>query len=118
MIVRFVAWPLSSSRLRAQSLLIMAKTLARSGDVMLNASGRAVLLAADPNGKHRGGMADSSKFSIITYERKPGRWRAAITLLVRSGSNGSDEVRSTITPDDCQTELEAELAAQKLIRNL
>ena len=30
-------------------------------------------------------MADKSKFSIVTYQRSPGHWRAAITPFVHSG---------------------------------
>jgi hypothetical protein len=64
-------------------------------------------------------MADISKFSIITYERKPGRWRAAIIPKSRAGIiDAGDAVRSVVTPDDCASESEAELAAQKLIRRL
>jgi hypothetical protein len=64
-------------------------------------------------------MADLSKFSIITYQRKPGHWRAAIIPKVRSEIvDGGDTVRSVVTPDDCASESEAELAAQKLIRKL
>jgi hypothetical protein len=64
-------------------------------------------------------MADISKFSIITYERKPGYWRAAIIPKTRSGIvDAGDTVRSVVTPDDCASESEAELAAQKLIRRL
>jgi hypothetical protein len=62
-------------------------------------------------------MAETSEFSIVTYERKPGFWRAAITRKVRSGDVvRGDKVRSVVTPDDYASELEAELAAQKLIR--
>src|SRR5450755_4929362 len=32
----------------------------------------------------RGDMADISQYSIVTYERKPGHWRAAITPIRRS----------------------------------
>ena len=64
-------------------------------------------------------MADISEFSIVTYERKPGRWRAAI---IRKGSAGTvvggDKVRSVVTPDDHASESDAQLAAQKLIRKL
>ena len=64
-------------------------------------------------------MADISEFSIVTYERKPGCWRAAIT---RKGSArpvvGGDKVRSVVTPDDYATESDAQFAAQKLIRKL
>jgi hypothetical protein len=64
-------------------------------------------------------MAEISKFSIITYERKPGHWRAAIIPKVRSGIiEGGDTVRSFVTPHDCASESEAKLAAQKLISKL
>jgi hypothetical protein len=64
-------------------------------------------------------MADISKFSIVTYERKPGRWRAAITRKDRSGDVVSGEkVQSVVTPDDYASESEAELAARKLISKL
>ena len=64
-------------------------------------------------------MADISEFSIVTYERKPGHWRAAIIRKVRSGIIvGGDKVRSVVTPDDYGAESEAEFAAQKLIRKL
>jgi hypothetical protein len=64
-------------------------------------------------------MTNSSEFSIVTYERKPGQWRAAITRMAR-GENfvKGDKVRSVVTPDDCASESEAELAAQKLIKKL
>jgi hypothetical protein len=63
-------------------------------------------------------MADISEFSIVTYERKSGCWRAAITRKVSSGSVGGDKVRSVVTPDDYASEADALLAAQKLIRKL
>jgi hypothetical protein len=64
-------------------------------------------------------MADISEFSIVTYQRKPGHWRAA---FIRKGRSGNvvrrDTVLSVVTPDDCLSESEAELTAQKLIRKL
>ena len=64
-------------------------------------------------------MADISEFSIVTYERKPGHWRAAIIRKVRSGIIvGGDKVRSVVTPDDYATEADALVAAQKVIRKL
>jgi hypothetical protein len=64
-------------------------------------------------------MADISEFSIVTYERKPGHWRAAITRKVPSGMAAvGDKVRSIVTPDDCASESDAQFAAQKLIRKL
>jgi hypothetical protein len=64
-------------------------------------------------------MAHISEYSIVTYERKPGHWRAAI---MRKGHAGTvvrgNKVRSIVTPNDYESESEAELAAQKLINKL
>jgi hypothetical protein len=62
-------------------------------------------------------MANISEFSIVAYERKPGHWRAAFTPKARDGNSVQGAtVRSAVTPDDCASESEAELAAQKLIK--
>jgi hypothetical protein len=63
-------------------------------------------------------MAHVSEYSVVTYERKPGHWRAAITPNVRIGSVGGEGVRSVVTPDDFASEAEAQLAAEQLIRKL
>jgi len=64
-------------------------------------------------------MAHISEYSIVTYQRKPGCWRAAITRKVRAGTAvRGDTVLSVVTPDDYASESEAELAAEKLIRKL
>jgi len=64
-------------------------------------------------------MADISKFSILTYQRKPGHWRAAITPVRHYGAATSTEsVISTITPDDFASEVDAQSAAEKIIRRL
>jgi hypothetical protein len=65
-------------------------------------------------------MADISEFSIVTFERKPRHWRAAITRKVRAGiAVGGDKVRSIVTPDDyAASETEAQVAAEMLIRKL
>ncbi len=61
-------------------------------------------------------MADISEFSIVTYERKPGHWRAAIIRKIGSGMVvQGDKVRSV---DDYATESDAQFAAQRLIRRL
>ena len=64
-------------------------------------------------------MADISQFSIVTYERKPGYWRAAVTRRARTGSviDGS-KVLSIVTPEDYASESEARAAAEKLIRRM
>jgi hypothetical protein len=64
-------------------------------------------------------MADVSQFSIVTYERKPGHWRAAVTRKSRTGSViDSAKVLSIVTPEDYASESEAKVAAEKLIRRL
>jgi hypothetical protein len=64
-------------------------------------------------------MAHISEYSIVTYERKPGHWRAAVSpkILERSGAPGKT-VHSTVTPDDSASESGAKLAATQLIRKL
>jgi hypothetical protein len=64
-------------------------------------------------------MADISEYSIVTYERKPGHWRAAFARRALAGNvvDGA-KVRSTVTPDDYASESDAQFAAQKLIRKL
>jgi hypothetical protein len=64
-------------------------------------------------------MAHISEYSIVTYERKPGHWRAAITRKVRTGcAVGGETVLSVVTPDDFPSEAEAQFAAEKMIRKL
>jgi hypothetical protein len=66
-----------------------------------------------------GDLAEISQFSIVTYQRKPGHWRAAITRRAAAGSAvRGDTVLSVVTPDDYASESEAELAAEKIIRKL
>jgi len=64
-------------------------------------------------------MAHISDYSIVTYERKPGHWRAAISRKdhPRSVVDGA-RVLSIVTPDDSSSETEAHLAAEKIIRRL
>jgi hypothetical protein len=64
-------------------------------------------------------MAYISEYSIVTYERKPRHWRAAITPKARFGINvRGDKVHSIVTPGDSASESEAKLAAEQLIRKL
>jgi hypothetical protein len=64
-------------------------------------------------------MADIAQFSIVTYERQPGRWRAAITPYAHSGLFIKGRTtNSFVTPDDSESELDANRAAAKLISNL
>jgi hypothetical protein len=64
-------------------------------------------------------MVDVSKFSIVTYERKPGHWRAAITPKGSAGTVVRGvTVLSVVTPDDYASEADAQFAAQKLVGKL
>jgi len=64
-------------------------------------------------------MADLSQYSIVTYERKLGHWRAAFVRKALTGSTvRRDTVHSSVTPDDYASEEEAQLAAEKIIRKL
>jgi hypothetical protein len=64
-------------------------------------------------------MADISKFSIVTYERKPGHWRAAITPIRRAGPlPHTGTVLSIVTPVDFVSEVDAQSSAEKIIKAL
>ena len=63
-------------------------------------------------------MANVSEFSIVTYLRKPGHWRAAIFPKAFTENAVRGTVLSVVTPDDFASEAEAQLAAEKLIRKL
>ena len=64
-------------------------------------------------------MAEISEFSIVTYERRPGYWRAAITP-VRPSTRliPGKTTTSFVTPDDFDCESDAKAAAEKIILKL
>jgi hypothetical protein len=66
-----------------------------------------------------GDMVKKSQFSVVTYQRSPGRWRAAISPYAHSGIyiRGRTTV-SFVTPDDYASESDAEFAAEKIIKAL
>jgi hypothetical protein len=64
-------------------------------------------------------MAELSQFSIVTYERRPGHWRAAITPIRRAATFISGKtISSIVTPDDFASEPDARFAAEKMIRKI
>jgi hypothetical protein len=64
-------------------------------------------------------MAELSQFSIVTYERRPGRWRAAIAPIRRSGPFIQGRtISSFLTPDDSVSEADAKFAAEKIIKKI
>jgi hypothetical protein len=54
----------------------------------------------------------------VTYQRKPGHWRAAITPKSRTESVARGGVLSFVTPDDFASEWDANFAAEKIIKKL
>jgi hypothetical protein len=64
-------------------------------------------------------MAKLSQFSIVTFERLPGHWRAAITPYAHSGLFiRGKTTTSFVTPDDSASEPDAQFAAEKIIGEL
>jgi hypothetical protein len=64
-------------------------------------------------------LAEISQFSIVTYERRPGLWRAAMTPVRQSGTFiRGKTTTSFVTPDDFESEPDAKLAAEKMIRKM
>lgn len=64
-------------------------------------------------------MAELSQFSIVTYERRPGHWRAAITPIRQIGTFVRGKTTTSfVTPDDSASESDAKSAAEKIIRKL
>jgi hypothetical protein len=70
-------------------------------------------------GRLGGDMANKSQFSIVTYERLPGHWRAAITPFAQSGSFIRGKTTfGIVTGDDSASEPDAMHAAEQLIKSL
>jgi hypothetical protein len=64
-------------------------------------------------------MAHISEYSIVTFQRKPGHWRAAIFRKTRFGfAVDGATVFSIVTPNDSASESEAQLEAERLITKL
>ena len=64
-------------------------------------------------------MANKSQFSIVTDERRPGHWRAAITPFAPPGSFiRGKTTTSVVTGEDSESEAGAMLAAEQLIKTL
>jgi hypothetical protein len=78
------------------------------------------MAAQQARGLFSGGvMAELSHFSIVTYERRPGFWRAAITPVRQTATFIQGKTTSSfVTPDDFASESDAKFAAQKIIRKL
>ncbi len=62
-------------------------------------------------------MADLSQFSILTFQRRPGLWRASISPKV-TGPAIKGTMLGFVTEDDCDSEEAAETAAKRAIKKL
>jgi len=66
-------------------------------------------------------MVKISGYDVVTFQRKPGKWRASIAPIDdtrRSSGIATRQMRSFLTESDCATEAEAEQSAVVAIRNL
>jgi hypothetical protein len=59
-------------------------------------------------------------YEVVTFQRKPGLWRASITpgVNLRATDANTRHMLSFMTPDDCSSEVDAEKSAGVAIRNL
>jgi hypothetical protein len=58
-------------------------------------------------------------YEVVTFQRKPGLWRASVTPTAPPGvPKHRNEMLSFVTSEDCASELEAEKAASRAIKNL
>ena len=63
-------------------------------------------------------MADASLFSILTFQRRPGLWRASISPKDPSSAARGKTMLGFVTEDDSDSEQAAEQAAKLAIKKL
>ncbi len=64
-------------------------------------------------------QAKASEYKIVTFQRKPGRWRANITPVAHPGTTPQGTTtRGFVTTDDSISEEGATKAADQAIKNL
>ena len=64
-------------------------------------------------------MAKASDFKILTFQRKPGQWRANVTPIVTPGTaTRGATIMGFVTAEDSSTEEAAILAANRAIKAL
>jgi hypothetical protein len=61
-------------------------------------------------------MAQILDFTIVTYERAPGHWRAAFTPKRAFSSQSARSTVHSIVTADCDTEADAQSAAEQAIK--
>jgi len=63
-------------------------------------------------------MVKSADYEIVTFQRKPGLWRASITRRRVWTDTQGKVMLSFVTTEDANSEESAEKAANEAIRNL
>jgi hypothetical protein len=64
-------------------------------------------------------MAKISDYKIVTFQRKPGHWRANVTpALPPEATRQGTTILGFVTSEDCSSEEAAIVAAHKAIKEL
>jgi len=64
-------------------------------------------------------MAKASDYKIVTFQRKPGRWRANVTPIVQAATRRQGStILGFVTTEDSGSEESAAIAADKAIKAL
>jgi hypothetical protein len=67
----------------------------------------------------RTAMAKTSDYRIVTFQRKPGRWRANVTPIVQpAAARQGTSILGFVTEEDSDSEESAAIAADRAIRKL
>ncbi len=63
-------------------------------------------------------MAKASDYRIVTFQRKPGQWRANISPVVTPATITRGAILGFVTSEDSSSEEGATIAANRAIREL
>jgi hypothetical protein len=63
-------------------------------------------------------MAKASDYRIVTFQRKPGQWRANISPVVTPATVTRGAILGFVTSEDSNSEEGATIAANRAIREL
>jgi hypothetical protein len=64
-------------------------------------------------------MAKASDYNIVTFQRKPGRWRANVTpIILPATSRKGTTILGFVTTEDSSSEESAVIAADRAIKAL
>jgi hypothetical protein len=64
-------------------------------------------------------MAKAADYDVVTFQRRPGLWRASITLKAGAApSSKKGQMLGFLTEEDYDSEANAEIAAAAVIKNI